>query len=292
MLAHKLKTTIEAELSKIFKTNIIIKEIRSLSGGCINNAALLISNKERFFIKWNSANKYPGMFQVEMDGLLLLSNANNIALPKAIFAGEVDDTAFLLLNYVDSASQKNNFWEHFGQSLALLHKNTNAEFGLAHNNYIGALYQYNAFEKTWPEFFVNQRLEKQVKMAFDKHLLNTVHLKHFNGLYQQLGNIFPNEPPALLHGDLWSGNYLTGADGLACIIDPAVYYGHREMDLGMSKLFGGFSAAFYASYNQTYPLEKSWSQRTDICNLYPLLVHLNLFGLSYLRNIDVVIRKF
>ena len=114
----------------------------------------------------------------------------------------------------------------------------------------------------------------------------------FNSLFGLLPSIFPQEPPALLHGDLWNGNYMISGDGKPAIIDPAVYYGHREMDLGMTMLFGGFDTRFYNSYNATYPMEQGWELRLDICNLYPLLVHVNLFGGGYINQVKSILDKF
>ena len=111
-------------------------------------------------------------------------------------------------------------------------------------------------------------------------------------MYKYLSEIFPIESPSLIHGDLWGGNFMVNSEGNACIFDPAVYYGFREMDIAMTKLFGGFSAEFYNSYNETFCLQKGWEDRIDICNLYPLLVHLNLFGEGYLQSINSIIKRF
>jgi fructosamine-3-kinase len=116
--------------------------------------------------------------------------------------------------------------------------------------------------------------------------------EQFERFFIRLPDIFPEEPASLVHGDLWSGNYMTGAGGQAVIIDPAVYYGHREMDIGMSRLFGGFAAGFYESYNHEYPLASGWLERVELCNLYPLMVHVNLFGGSYVNSVKNILRQF
>jgi fructosamine-3-kinase len=107
-----------------------------------------------------------------------------------------------------------------------------------------------------------------------------------------LQDIFPTEKPSLLHGDLWNGNVLVAEDGMGCLIDPAVYYGHREMYLSMTNLFGGFDRQFYDSYNDQFPLEKNFESRIDIYNLYPLLVHVNLFGGGYVGQVQSILSKF
>jgi fructosamine-3-kinase len=141
-------------------------------------------------------------------------------------------------------------------------------------------------------FFIENRLQPQLEMAVRKHSRMQELLPFFERLFQRLPEIIPAEKPALLHGDLWSGNFLVGPEGRACIIDPAVYYGHRESDLAMSKLFGGFDEDFYGAYNAAFPLAPGWKERTDIFNLYPLLVHVNLFGGGYIQQAAAVVRPF
>ena len=137
-----------------------------------------------------------------------------------------------------------------------------------------------------------ERLDKQVRLALRNGLLDASAEKLFEKLYVTLDEILPEEPPHLVHGDLWSGNFIVSEEGKACLIDPAVYYGNREVDLAMSTLFGGFSPEFYSSYNEEFPLLEGWKERLDIYNLYPLLIHLNLFGSSYLGSILSVLRRF
>jgi len=114
----------------------------------------------------------------------------------------------------------------------------------------------------------------------------------FNALFNQLEEIYPTEKPALLHGDLWSGNMMVAANGSPCIFDPAVYYGHREMDLAMMALFGGYGDSWIDAYNEVYPLENGWQERIEIGQLYPLMVHVNLFGGSYARSVESILQKF
>lgn len=275
-----------------YKQNILVEKTFPVTGGCINNGVGIECNTGRYFLKWNKKAAYPGMFEAEMKGLKLLHEASKLTVPEPLFVGEADDWSYLVMTYVSGSSMQKKFWEHFGMNLAALHKNTNAVFGLSHNNYIGSLKQSNTPHKTWPDFFINERLEVQVQKAFDSGLLNKQHTNCFKRFYNKLADIFPEEPPALLHGDLWSGNYMVDNQGLACLIDPAVYYGHREMDIGMTLLFGGFAGIFYDAYNSAVPMEKGWQKRMDYCNLYPLLVHLNLFGSGYLGSVQSIISRF
>ncbi len=265
---------------------------RPISGGCINDAKRLQTTVGDFFIKVNSAIRFPGMFEAEAKGLKLLRSANELYVPKVITTGEFGGQQFLVTEFVESDIKADSFWEDFGTSLARLHRYSGNSFGLDHDNYIGSLAQSNTKADTWPSFFINNRLNPQLKLARDRGLVGEKLIKHFEGLYLKLPEIFPQEPPALLHGDLWSGNYMVSAEGRACIIDPAVYFGHREMDIAMTRLFGGFGYELYDAYNEEYPMEQGWEARMDICNLYPLLVHVNLFGGSYLSQVESIIRRF
>jgi protein-ribulosamine 3-kinase len=129
-------------------------------------------------------------------------------------------------------------------------------------------------------------------MARDNKRVEAGMAFRFERLFHRLDTLFPTEPPALLHGDLWSGNFLCDTQGRPVLIDPAVYYGHREMDLAMTRLFGGSDAALYAAYTDEWPLERGWEERVDLCNLYPLLVHVNLFGGSYITQVEAVLRRY
>ncbi|MBK5285164.1 MAG: fructosamine kinase family protein [Bacteroidia bacterium] len=152
--------------------------------------------------------------------------------------------------------------------------------------------QSNSQKRTWAEFFISERLEKQIAFAKDLGVIDNSTIQQFNNLYKRLPELIPEEAPSLLHGDLWNGNFMTGNDGKAWLIDPAIYYGHREMDLAMTKLFGGFSEEFYSSYIESFPLQKGFTERIDIHNLYPLLVHVNLFGGGYLIEVKNILSRF
>ncbi len=269
-----------------------ITNMQSISGGDINHALKFESSGETYFTKWNYTVNYPQMFEKEATGLEILRKANKIFIPEVIGHGEEADYSLLILAYVRQAPQQQNFWTDFGQSLADLHQQESKTFGLDHHNYIGSLVQYNDFHDNWIDFFIQQRLEVQLKMAKNKGLADSQTIKGFEKLYNRLQDFFPVEKPSLLHGDLWSGNYMTNSKGAPCIIDPAVYYGHRLMDIGMTRLFGGFSDEFYAAYHQQYPMENNWRKGAEIANLYPLLVHLNLFGAGYLSSIKSITNQF
>lgn len=285
-------TDLQAILSEKLGKPVFIETISPVGGGCINETAKVKSSAGVFFAKWNDAKRYPQMLEAEAKGLKILHEADELKVPDVIVVKTIGDRQYLVLEFIESSGMQKHFWHHFGKALAKLHKYSAEKFGLNHNNYIGSLPQSNRMYDSWTEFFILERLEPQVKMARDDGKIGNAFSQKFEKLFSVLENIFPVEKPALLHGDLWSGNYMTGSRGEAVIIDPAVYYGHREMDLGMTMLFGGFSSEFYSAYNEEFPLEKDRKKRTDICNLYPLMVHTNLFGGSYGMQVESILRRF
>jgi len=265
---------------------------RSVGGGSINSAfQILTKPNNRWFGKFNNAELFPGLFRKESNGLALLRQLGPIRIPATILCTVTEGIQVLLLEWIDEGLRTVDFWRRFGQQLALQHQVSQATvavtpsvppsapiFGLGEDNYMGALPQNNTPTSTWVEFFIQHRLEPQIRLATDAGLLDNSALGHFRRLYPRLPDFFPPEPPSLLHGDLWSGNFLCDTAGQPVLIDPAVYFGHRNMDLAMTTLFGGFEPAFYEAYNDIYPFPKNYAQQWEIANLYPLLIHLNLFG--------------
>lgn len=269
-----------------------VEQAVPVGGGSINDAYRLQTDAGRFFVKVNSADRFPSMFEAEADGLRRLKAAGALRVPEPIAHGEDHDDAFLLLEWIEGGLRTEAFWEAFGRGLARLHGHSAERFGLERDNYIGSLKQVNTPEADWPAFFIKHRLEPQLRMARDRRRVEAGMSFRFERLFARLDRLFPAEPPALLHGDLWSGNFLCDAEGRPVLIDPAVYFGHREMDLAMTRLFGGFDAAFHSAYHSERPLERGWEERIDLCYLYPLLVHVNLFGGGYVQQVEAVLRRF
>jgi len=292
MLTQKECEIIEAKLFAAREQQHRILDQGAIGGGDINETHKLITSSGQFFLKKNSASKFPGMFEAEDKGLGLLHQHSSCTVPRVVQRFEQNDVSYLLMDFLEVGNAKADFWEVFGQKLAQMHKQSQAGFGLDHNNFIGYLLQFNNSRSSWEAFFIEMRLEPMIRMAVDKGLIPKMDLPIFDKLFSLLHDFFPREAPAFLHGDLWNGNFSIGTDGYACLFDPAVYFGHREMDLGMSKLFGGFKSEFYMSYHNSYPLEAGWEKRIEIANLYPLLVHLNLFGGSYYAQVKENIKRF
>ena len=255
----------------------------AVGGGCINQAAKISTDKgDTYFIKWQQSQQAKDMFTAEQKGLALLRQHFRGFVPEPIAQGVYEDKGWLLMEFVQSGPRSSRFWEDFGKQLANLHRQSATSFGLDHDNYIGSLPQQNNKHSNWPDFYIQERLRPQLAFAERRKLIDTKLQADFDRLFLKLPELMPAEAPALLHGDLWSGNFITGPQGQPCIMDPAVYYGHREMEIAFTKLFGGFDDTLYMVYQECFPLEAGAEQRVALCHLYPLLVHLNLFGSSYL----------
>jgi len=286
------KDQVKKKLESVTGKETEILSVSSVGGGSINETFRVETLSGLYFVKINSSSLYPGMFEKEALGLKILEDAGEIPVPEVVAWDETNEEAFLTMKYIPPGTKSTDFWETFAKRLAALHRHTDEMFGLDHNNYIGSLPQSNRRHKSWTDFFREERLEFQVKMARNAGKIGNDTVKRFERFYKKLDEIFPVEPPSLIHGDLWGGNFIVNPGGEAVIIDPAVYYGHREMDLGMSQLFGGFSERFYKAYNHHFPLDKGWQQRLDYCNLYPLMVHVNLFGGGYSASVNSILKKF
>lgn len=282
----------EAVLEESLGRPVNVKNTQFKSGGCINNALKLNTNEGDFFLKWQSGIP-EDMFQKEALGLKLLTAAGDIKIPEVIAFGKMDGKHYLLMENIESAPASSSYWTNFGESLAQMHRQNSTErYGLDHDNYIGKLPQANDFHENWVDFFVHHRLEYQLKLAIQNGLVSSDLASRYRKFYERLPDLLPVDQPALLHGDMWSGNVMVGDGGKVCLIDPAVYYGHREIELAFTQMFGGFSQEFYQSYHATYPLESGFDERVDIYNMYPHMVHVNLFGTSYLSGVQQVLNRY
>lgn len=281
------------ELAQLFSTKGlgVIVDVKAVSGGSINDVYRIETDAGILFLKANSALRYPNMFKAEVLGLELLSTSG-LVIPTPVSVGQFGDLQYLLMEWVEQGRSGKDLWNQFGRGLAELHQNTNKQFGLDHDNYIGCLPQSNTVRSSWAEFYREERLVPQMKLAERSGQLSAKMRSGFDGLFNRLEEIYPIERPSMLHGDLWSGNMMVNTVGKPCIFDPAVYYGHREMDLAMMALFGGFADGWINSYAEIHPLENGWQQRMAVGQLYPLMVHLNLFGDTYTEGIESVLRKF
>ena len=286
-----------------------IKLTRSfrLTGGDVNKAyGIELSNGVDIFMKANEKDNVD-FFVQEANNLEAISKTNSIGTPEVVALGtdngEDVGYSFLLLKYVPEDNKTNLFWENLARSLANMHKAETerflpkdklakgCKFGFLQDNYIGRTKQINTPTKTWIEFFRDNRLLPQFKLA-QKYFEND-EIKNFEKLIDKISDfLIEPEKPSLLHGDLWAGNILCGKNQTPYLIDPACYVGHPEADIAMTELFGGFNPVFYSVYKEVGLLQDDYVSRRDLYNLYHVLNHVNLFGHSYLGAAKAIIKKY
>lgn len=275
-----------SHLEKRFDFNI--SSSQALTGGDINAVYLLREKSNKYVLKINQAGSFPGMFQKEANGLKALRDTGAIDVPEVLGYGDFKANTYLVMVYRDTGRMDGQFWEVFGEQLATLHQNSRSNFGFDEDNYIGSLPQYNSSADSAAEFYIQQRLEPQFKIA--KELGYS--FRNLEAFYQSIERRIPDEAPALIHGDLWSGNYLVNSDNMPCLIDPAVAYASREMDLAMMKLFGGFDESLFRIYEECFPLQQGWKERIPLWQLYHILVHVNLFGGHYYSRAKEIMKTY
>ena len=233
------------------------------------------------------------MFAAEARGLGWLSEAGALRIPKVVaVAGPEEPQQFLVLELMATGAPARDFDETLGRGLAELHRHGAPGFGLDHDNFIGWLPQANAATPTWADFYRTRRLEAQLRRAADGGLASSRMRSGFNRLFRALEELVgPPEPPARLHGNLWGGNLLCDESGGPCLIDPAVYGGHREVNSAMMRLFGGFGARVFDAYDEAWPLADGHHERVALYQLYPLMVHVNLFGGGYVASVEAALDR-
>ncbi len=265
-----------------------ITAIQSIGGGCIANAYKITCGNISYFLK--CGNLPNDMFIKEAHGLQEIAKSKTILCPKIIEF----NSDFLLLDFIEQGQRDSIFFTDFGKNFALMHKHTANYCGFYEDNYIGATIQKNTQLTSWTDFYFENRIVFQLK-CMEKKGLPTAELRaKTTKLESQISNILPSSDDvfSLLHGDLWYGNFLVHANGEACVIDPAVYYGNREADLAMTKLFGGFPADFYTAYSKEFPLPEGYEYREGIYRLYHIMNHYTLFGGSYYQQAIAIINQY
>ena len=287
---------VEQALARAIGAPVRILGRTPLAGGSINDTVRLDTSDGAFVVKIHR--RAPArMFQTEADGLdALRTSGTSLVIPRVITVGPDDPGAssFLLLEYLAPGRHCAGFDEALGRGLAELHRATAERFGFATDNYCGATPQPNPWTDRWVDFYAESRLGYQLRRAAEDALLSRGDRQRIESLIGRLGD-WINEPesgPSLIHGDLWSGNLHADHNGRPALIDPAAHYAHREAELGMMTLFGGFSSRVFAAYDEAFPLEPDWRDRNSLYQLYHLLNHLNLFGSGYHGQVMSVVRRF
>lgn len=303
------------ELYPVLETDlgVSIRHAVRVRGGMVSQAAKVVTTGGHIFVKWKAdaappipeqgdVARVPGMFESEADGLRRLAATGTLRLPEVLgFADRAsdDDDAipYLALEWIEPAEPDNvrAFTRNFAGGLAKLHSATSTSgghYGLDHDNYLGRRRQSNRWTASWPDFYRDQRIVPMIDLARQKGRLDSGRERRLNGLAERVGDLLTHdEPPCLIHGDLWSGNFLSAGDQ-PVILDPAVYYANREVELAYIQLFGGFPGGFMDAYSHECPLDPGYSDRRPLLQLYPLLVHLISFGEDYGLAVDAVCRRY
>jgi fructosamine-3-kinase len=289
-----------------------VEDYALVTGGNINTAVCLQTAGGNYFLKFREMDD-ADVFEKEAMGLQLLQSAirediisdfendigvfgvigdGHLRIPHVYGYGHTQGYGYLLLQFVESQMPSRYYWRNLGAGLAKLHAHQGPSSGLRHHNYLGTLLQTNDQEESWPVFWARQRVIPMAGKALLDDLIPLELFKRIEQLCDLLPEVLPQEGRSLLHGDLWNGNIMPNKQGKPTIFDPSVYYGHREVDLAMTRLFGGFPTNFYEAYQEAAPLEPGWTERMEIYTLYPLLVHVNLFGAAYVAGVEKVLVRF
>ncbi|MCG7193956.1 fructosamine kinase family protein [Fructilactobacillus sanfranciscensis] len=273
-------------LAQLPLTNI--KSLKPVAGGDINDSYEVISDEGRLFLKVQP-NRGKSFFAHEVEGIKLLSQAANV--PTVIDYGEIEHDGFLLLAWIEigTGNQYN-----LGQMAAQVHQIHQQKFGLDHNFTASKFPKINTWQTSWSKFFIEQRLEPLIKFAKEKGRWNQSREQHYQILRQQIIDYDKNHKiePSLLHGDLWIGNAIFTANHQPMLIDPDVFYGDREFDIGITTVFGGFNNDFYRGYNDTYPLRPGFEKRVSWYQFYYALMHVYYFGENYESLLDGILGSF
>lgn len=290
--------SLEDALSSLFGNSAKMEHRQRISGGDINEAyCLALTDGTCIFMKANTIEN-ASFFSAEAAGLTAIAKTGAINVPRVLCSGtDKEQGSFLLLEFIAGKAPVSDYWETFALQLSQMHKADTSVFvkegnyGFVSDNYIGSGIQKNTAYEKWTSFFRDCRLEPQFRRAAD--YFDSAERKKITWLLDHLNDILVEpEHPSLLHGDLWQGNVITGPDGRAWLIDPAVYVGNAEADIAMTELFGGFSQRFYDAYKETGLLLPGYSSRKNLYNLYHLLNHLNIFGRAYLSSVRNVVREY
>lgn len=277
---------LEDWLNNDLQTELAHREV--LAGGDICQTERIITADGREFCVKQKKSAPQGFFRAEAQNLRALKASNTLRVPE-VYAVQ---PSFIAMDYIAPGPRGPDYWEQLGHGLAELHNQPAPAFGFTQDNFCGTTPQPNPQTADGYEFFQQQRLLHQGQLAVSSGHLESEELLRLEQLCQRLPDLIPSQTPSLLHGDLWGGNIHSDANGFPVLIDPACYWGWAEADIAMTRLFGGFGADFYGSYQERHPLESGWQERAPLYNLYHILNHLNLFGSSYYPQVIQTLERF
>jgi len=283
---------ISAAVTQAIGRDFVVRQRVKVSGGNINSVFRIEDGNGSFLVKLNSMDQLP-MFEAEQKGLALLRDAKApVRIPEVIGCDKAEDRAWLILEYIPLRPSTDTTAAALGSAMAIVHRNTSEQFGWSRGNAIGLTAQDNTQSPVWSEFFRDRRIAAQLHLA-EKNRLDMALLRKgelvLSACEQLLSGYQP--VPSLLHGDLWSGNQAADQNGNPVVFDPAVYYGDRECDLAMTRLFGGIPDTFLRTYHDAYPIDPGFERRLPLYNLYHLLNHANMFGGGYVRQAEKTMDK-
>ena len=293
-MMSKIYSSLAEAVRDLYGNERVVTDRRSVSGGDINEAcALTLDDGTRLFMKYNSPDALSNL-EAEAVGLQEIAATGKIGVARPLGLGRDRTGAFLLLDFISGGPRIKGYWETFAGELAAMHQapvsHPESGYGFYMDNFIGMRRQINTPHDKWIPFFRDCRLKPQFEAA--AHYFGPEEQRRIEYLLSHLdAYLVEPDKPALLHGDLWAGNHITGDDGKGWLIDPAVYYGHPEADLAMTELFGGFPGAFYDAYKVYGNLSPDYEERRDIYNLYHLLNHLNMFGGGYYPSVRSIVYR-
>lgn len=273
--------------------DVRVLAVDPLAGGPINRTLRVrLADGRTLFVK-HREDAPGGFYAAEADGLSWLAAAEALRLPEVVAVGDDEEPRFLALEWIAEGAPGPDHDARLGRGLAALHRAGAPAFGAERDNWIGSLDQPNGPVSGWPEFYAVRRLEPLARTAVDKGLLGRDTGRRLGRLLERLDDLAgPDEPPARLHGDLWAGNAMADSDGRPVLVDPAAYGGHREVDLAMMRLFGGFSGEVLRAYDEELPLAPGHEDRVGLYQLYPLLVHVVLFGAGYAERFTATLARY
>lgn len=268
------------------------QRIRPQGGGDINEAFHLQFQYAEAFLKKNRDQAFPRMFEMEASALRYLEAHSSFTIPRVEDEGVLEEESYLLLEWIAAGAEQAHSFPQLGRKLAQMHRHSDDFFGWEEDNYMGKLNQANSRHSSWPTFWAEERILPLWEKARNAGFFNQADGRKLDQFLAAAREEVPAEPPALVHGDLWVGNYLLASNGDPVLIDPAIHFGHREADLAMMDLFGGFPASVYQHYHESYPLESGWRERLSYHQLYPILVHLVLFGGPYESQARSIVKRY